>query len=111
MPYIPETTEAGTVTEAKAAVIDRYQIHMIHIDTDPDNPMNTRVTVDWSKGFLDGSGKYVAVRRYNVMFKGLNLLTRFSAPTSGDTLYNEVQKAAWELLNQEGWLPGGEIIN
>jgi hypothetical protein len=110
MAYIPENTEVGEVTKPDIATIDRYQIHMIHIDVDPDDIAKTRITVDWSKGFLDGSGKYVAVRRYNVMFKGGKLLARLGQPTTGLNVYAEVQKAAWELLHEDGWLPNGEIV-
>jgi len=110
MAYIPVSTEAGEITKTESATINRYQIHMIHIDVDPDDVTKTTVTVDWSKGFLDESDKYVAIRRYNVMFKGSHLLAKLGSPTSGIlSIYGEIQKAAWELLHDDGWLPDGEI--
>jgi len=102
MPYTPTTptSEDVSTSQVTSKDLDTFHIHQIMIKKDP-NGAPIEAEIIWSEGYTD-TGVYKVVKTHKDTFTGAVVEAKTSA-------YSELKAAAWELLDEAGKLPDGEI--
>ena len=114
MPFTPDSPQSKDVKGPVVnKTLDKFHIHEIRIRKDPNVDVDdggVAVDVNWSRGYMtDGGMTYNPAESTRTKLEGEDVIDKIKANTGGDSLYNEVKKAAWELLQAKGLVPDGEI--
>ena len=110
MAFVSNESETLEVQVTETKEVNEYRIHTIDIRIDPNDPAALRISVEWSKGFVDADSKYVYGRREMRRFTGGPVLSAVTAQVSeGNTRYDEIKKGIWGVLVAEGLVPSGIV--
>jgi len=109
MPFIPDSPESRDVVTSVSKVLDVYQIHEVRIDAPPNDRTQTKISVRWSRGYMEG-GLYYSGEVNEILLEGVNLLTAMAAAVApGKSHYDDFRDALWALLQLEGAAPPGVV--
>ena len=111
MPFTPTTPQAKDtpVTVVQSKTLDTYQILSVQMSLNPGSVAEARCIVFWSKGYKDGSGKFVSVTQELTELSGQPLVTALNATPSGSSVYQVVKTALWALMRSQGAVDAGAV--
>ena len=112
MSFIPNNPETRVVpnTDTKPEPHNEFHIHELSFLLEPRNPMLTKCRIVWSEGYDNADGYYVGSLIHEDHLEGTALVAALIAlVTSGNTRYDEVKGAIWQLLIDEGIVPQGSV--
>jgi hypothetical protein len=88
--------------------LDKLHILRLDIQLRPGQQTGTVVEVTWVEGFMEGEN-YKWLRTRHERIGGEALDAKLAAVTTGGSLYEEVRKAVWSLLQELGHIGAGTV--
>ena len=111
MPFAPDSPESKDVkgpTVNKS--LDRFHVHELRIKLDPNNSDALAVEVLWTEGYMtDGGMTYNPAVKHHEILQGQDVIDKVNSNTGGDSLYDEVKAAVWDMLKDRGLIPDGAV--
>jgi hypothetical protein len=112
MAFTPTTPTDGTIPQPDAAQsLTTFHIHDLRFKLTPTDPAKTKVSIDWSEGYMDGA-TYVPVKYKRGGWDSAedsDLLDAINAVTTGGTMYNELKTSLWDFLQTKNAIGDGSI--
>jgi hypothetical protein len=111
MPFTPDSPQSKDVKGPTVnKTLDTLHIHELRIKLDPNNSDGLAVDVYWTEGYMtDGGTVYNPVVSHHETLQGQDVIDKVNANTGGDSLYDEVKDAVWDLLKDRSLVPAGAV--
>ena len=109
MPLEPTTPESKPVQTTENKDITHFHVTDLNIHIDPNDAAATSVDVTWAEGYME-STIFVVTKTNHAHLAGPGVITKITEVTDGvSTVYDEVKSRVWEMLQDEGLVPAGDI--
>jgi hypothetical protein len=109
MPLEPTTPESKDVPSTVSKDITHLHVTNLGIVIDPNDASATVVHVTWEEGYMEGSA-FIRVGTKDVTLSGPDVIAKINETTDGTTsVYNNVKQRVWEMLQNVGQVPSGDI--
>lgn len=110
MPFVPQNPEVKKVQTTATKTVDTFHIHNLHINLNPNNPLQHSITVKWSEGYVE-SGVYIPAEHHTDFMIGMPVVSGMITPvTEGRSRYDEIKIAVWTMMQEHGFIPEGDIF-